>query len=125
MRWVRGGFPTADVADHWAHGKQFGKGDGSRPTILNCNYFSLDESDLGGGIVADVELKHKTTSSGAVYLMLDITKVSGEPRYEMKFLSANQAPFSRLVKFIVLGSEHCIVFLPRTEREEQAKAAAA
>ena len=125
MRWVQGGFPIADVADHWAHGKQFGRGDGSLPVILNCNYFGFDEFDLGRKIVADVELKHKTTASGNVYLMLGITKVSGSPRYEMKFLSANQMPHAHLVKFIILGSDHCIIFLPRSAEEEQAKAAAA
>lgn len=116
MRWVQGGFPVADVPDHWAHGKQFERQDKrftEKAVVINCNFYGLKESDLGRRIVAEIKVIYKITSSGGVYLMLDIIKMSGGAAFEMKFVSLNEIErFPKADKFHIAGTGVSVVIAP-------------
>jgi len=127
MRLVPGDHPVASVPDHWAHGKPFprhNKNTIEMALILNCNFFGIEERDLGRRIIANVKVVEKTTSRGKVYLMLDITKVSGVATCEMKFYpSADESRALFPSTYVsIRGSKSVITFIPvvRVPKEERA-----
>jgi len=117
MRLLPGGHPILSVPEHWAHGKPFERRDKrlfEAAIILNCNFFGIEERDLGRRIVAKVKAIHKVTTSGETYLMLDITKTSGEATCEMKFYpTADESRTLFPGSYIsILGSNSVITFAP-------------
>jgi len=132
MRLVPGGYPVASVPDHWAHGKPIPRRDKSlteTAIILNCNFFGIEERDLGRRIVANVKVIQKTTSRGQVYPMLDITKASGEAICEMKiYLSADESKSLFPATYVRMqGSDSVVAFAPlpaRVPKEEKKEAMA-